>query len=40
MVAKYFFDALDKSYEGGLFVRSVESKTAVFGTIRGIKRGF
>lgn len=29
MVAKYFFDALDKSYEGGLFVRSVEKKTAI-----------
>ncbi len=29
MVAKYFFDALDKSYEGGLFVRSVEGKAAV-----------
>ncbi len=29
MVAKYFFDALDKSYEGGLFVRSMEGKAAV-----------
>jgi len=24
LTAKYFFDALDKSYEGGVFVRSVE----------------
>jgi multimeric flavodoxin WrbA len=29
MVAKYFFDALDKSYDGGLFVKSVEGKAAV-----------
>ncbi|MGC8657732.1 MAG: flavodoxin family protein [Desulfomonilaceae bacterium] len=29
MVAKYFFDALDKSYEGGLFVRSMEAKAAI-----------
>ncbi len=26
LVAKYFFDALDMSYEGGMFVRSVEGK--------------
>ncbi|MBI5249743.1 MAG: flavodoxin family protein [Desulfomonile tiedjei] len=26
LVAKYFFDALDMSYEGGVFVRSVEGK--------------
>jgi multimeric flavodoxin WrbA len=26
LVAKYFFDALDMSYEGGLFVRSVDGK--------------
>ncbi len=26
MVAKYFYDALDMSYEGGLFVRGVEKK--------------
>ncbi|AFM26918.1 flavodoxin family protein [Desulfomonile tiedjei] len=26
LVAKYFYDALDMSYEGGLFVRSVEKK--------------
>lgn len=29
MVAKYFFDALDMSYEGGIFFRSLEEKTAV-----------
>jgi len=26
LVAKYFFDALDMTYEGGLFVRSVDGK--------------
>jgi multimeric flavodoxin WrbA len=26
LTAKYFFDALDKSYEGGLFFRAVEKK--------------
>lgn len=26
LVAKYFYDALDKSYEGGLFYRKVEGK--------------
>ena len=26
LTAKYFFDALDKSYEGGLFYRAVEGK--------------
>jgi len=26
LTAKYFFDALDKSYEGGLFFRAVEGK--------------
>ena len=26
LTAKYFFDALDKSYEGGLFIRGVEGK--------------
>lgn len=26
LVARYFFDALDMTYEGGLFVRSVEGK--------------
>jgi multimeric flavodoxin WrbA len=26
LVAKYFFDALDMSYEGGLFVKAVEGK--------------
>lgn len=29
MVAKYFFDALDMTYEGGIFFRSLEKKTAV-----------
>jgi multimeric flavodoxin WrbA len=26
LTAKYFFDALDKSYEGGLFFRTIEGK--------------
>jgi len=40
MVAKYFFDALDKSYEGGLFVRSAESKTAVSERSEVLKEAF
>ncbi|MDR3603832.1 MAG: flavodoxin family protein [Desulfomonilaceae bacterium] len=40
MVAKYFFDALDKSYEGGLFVRSVEGKAAVMERSEILKEAF
>ena len=29
LTAKYFFDALNMSYEGGVFFRSLEGKTAV-----------
>ncbi|MBN2125155.1 MAG: flavodoxin family protein [Deltaproteobacteria bacterium] len=29
LTAKYFYDALDMSYEGGIFFRSLEKKTAV-----------
>ena len=29
LTAKYFFDALDKSYEGGLFFRAVEKKGTI-----------
>jgi multimeric flavodoxin WrbA len=29
LTAKYFFDALDMSYEGGIFFRSLEKKNAV-----------
>jgi len=29
LTAKYFFDALDMSYEGGIFFRSLEKRTAV-----------
>lgn len=29
LTAKYFFDALDMSYEGGLFFRGIESKGAI-----------
>jgi len=29
LTAKYFFDALDKSYEGGLFFRAIEGKGGI-----------
>jgi multimeric flavodoxin WrbA len=29
LTAKYFFDALDKSYQGGLFFRAVEGKGSI-----------
>ena len=29
LTARYFFDALDMSYDGGIFFRSLEKKTAV-----------
>jgi multimeric flavodoxin WrbA len=29
LTAKYFFDALDKSYEGGLFLRAIEGKGSI-----------
>lgn len=29
LTARYFFDALDMTYEGGIFFRSLEEKTAV-----------
>ena len=29
LTAKYFFDALDMSYEGGLFVRGIDEKGAI-----------
>ena len=29
LTAKYFYDALDMTYEGGIFFRSLEKKTAV-----------
>jgi multimeric flavodoxin WrbA len=29
LIAKYFFDALDMSYEGGIFFRRLDKKTAV-----------
>jgi multimeric flavodoxin WrbA len=31
LTAKYFFDALDKSYEGGIFFKKLDSKNAVIG---------
>ncbi len=29
LTARYFFDALDMTYEGGIFFRSLEKKSAV-----------
>lgn len=40
LVAKYFFDALDKSYEGGLFLRSVEKKGIVLTRPEDLQRAF
>ncbi|MFH0958307.1 MAG: flavodoxin family protein [Pseudomonadota bacterium] len=40
LVAKYFFDALDMSYEGGLFVKSVEGKKAVLERPEVLKEAF
>ena len=40
LVAKYFFDALDKSYEGGLFVKSVEGKNAILEKPEALKQAF
>jgi multimeric flavodoxin WrbA len=40
LVAKYFFDALDKSYEGGLLVKSVEGKNAILERPEALKDAF
>jgi multimeric flavodoxin WrbA len=40
LVAKYFFDALDKSYEGGLLIKSVEGKNAILEKPEALKDAF
>jgi len=40
LVAKYFFDALDMSFEGGVFVKSVEAKGAVLKRPEVLKEAF
>jgi len=40
LVAKYFFDALDMSFEGGVFVKSVEAKGAVLERLDALKEAF
>jgi multimeric flavodoxin WrbA len=40
MVAKYFFDALDMSYEGGLFLRGLEKRKAVFDDPETLQQAF
>ena len=38
--AKYFYDALDMSYEGGIFFRSLEKRTAVKETPETLQEAF
>ncbi|MFC1717002.1 flavodoxin family protein [Candidatus Poribacteria bacterium] len=40
MVAKYFFDALDMSYEGGLFFRRIDAKEAILEHPEMLKEAF
>ncbi len=40
LTAKYFFDALDMSYEGGLFFRGVEGKGAIAKHPTALKEAF
>lgn len=40
LIAKYFYDALDKSYQGGLFSRSVEKKGAIGEDPGALKKAF
>ncbi len=40
LVAKYFFDALDMSYEGGLMLRGVEAKAAVASDSEALKQAY
>jgi len=40
LTARYFFDALDKSYEGGLFFRQVEGKGAIAHDPDALKQAF
>jgi multimeric flavodoxin WrbA len=40
LTAKYFFDALDKSYEGGLFIRGVEGKGKIAEDLSALKEAY
>lgn len=40
LTAKYFFDALDKSYEDGLFVRAVEGKGGIVEHTTALKEAY
>lgn len=40
LTAKYFFDALDKSYEGGLFFRGIDKKAVVMEHPVALKEAF
>jgi multimeric flavodoxin WrbA len=40
LTAKYFFDALDMSYEGGIFFRKLDSKDAVNGHTEMLQEAF
>ena len=40
LTAKYFFDALDMSYEGGIFFRSLDKRTAVNENPETLKEAF
>jgi multimeric flavodoxin WrbA len=40
LTARYFFDALDMSYEGGIFFRSLDKKTAVNETPETLKEAY
>jgi multimeric flavodoxin WrbA len=40
MVAKYFFDALDMSYEGGLFLRGLEKRKDALDDLETLQQAF
>jgi hypothetical protein len=40
MVARYFFDALDMSYEGGLLLRGLEKRKAVLEDPETLQKAF
>ena len=40
LVAKYFFDALDMSYEGGIFFRRIDAKAAIMDHPDALKAAF
>lgn len=40
LTARYFFDALDVSYEGGLFFRGIDAKAAIMDCPEALKQAF